>query len=95
MLVIDVTYKKPLDEVNGLLDAHRAFLDQYYEQGIFIASGAKQPRTGGIILARTTRKNMEAIIQQDPFYIGEVADYHITEFVPTKYSKAFEHVVKN
>lgn len=49
MYVIELTYKASLAEVNKHLEAHRAFLDVYYERGIFLASGPKVPREGGII----------------------------------------------
>lgn len=49
MLIIELTYKKSLDEVNSLLDEHRSFLDQFYSQGLFIASSPKNPRDGGVI----------------------------------------------
>ena len=41
MLLIELTYKKPIDEVNNFLDQHRSFLNKYYENGIFLASGPK------------------------------------------------------
>ena len=34
MLLIELTYKKPIDEVNNFLDQHRSFLNKYYENGI-------------------------------------------------------------
>jgi len=37
MLIIGLTYKKSLEEVNNFLEAHRGFLDKCYE------AGAKQP----------------------------------------------------
>ena len=30
MIIIELTYKKPLDEVNALLQEHRDFLEKYY-----------------------------------------------------------------
>ncbi len=35
MLLIELTYKKPIEEVNNFLDKHRYFLNIYYENGIF------------------------------------------------------------
>ena len=68
MLLIELTYKKPIDEVNNFLDQHRSFLNKYYENGIFLASGPKNPRAGGIIIAVANREAINTIILEDPFY---------------------------
>ena len=59
MFIVNLTYIKPLDEVEKHLEKHIDFLNQYYTKGLFIASGRKNPRTGGIILMRA--KNKEAV----------------------------------
>lgn len=84
MFIIELTYKKSLVEVDKFLTEHRAFLDAAYSAGIFLASGAKNPRDGGVILALGTREVLDELLQQDPFYREEIADYKITEFVPSK-----------
>ena len=84
MFIISLTYQKPLEEVDAHLNAHVEFLKSHYAQGIFIASGRKNPRNGGVILAlATNRAEIEAVIAQDPFYIHDVATYEITEFTPS------------
>ena len=68
MFVIQLTYTGPLAEVDRLLDDHKRFLEKYYAEGIFLLSGRKQPRTGGIILARAQNiAIIEKIIAVDPF----------------------------
>ncbi len=84
MFIISLTYIKPLEEVETLLEEHVAYLKEQYSLGNFLASGRKVPRTGGIILARgASREEIEAIIALDPFHRCSVADYEITEFSPT------------
>ncbi|WP_195914918.1 YciI family protein [Streptococcus mutans] len=95
MFIINLTYQKNLIEVEKHLEAHIQFLDTYYASGHFIASGRKNPRTGGIILAKAADlAEIERIISEDPFKINEIANYDIIEFCPTKSSKAFEKVLK-
>jgi len=84
MFIISLTYIKPLEEVDALLEEHIAYLKEQYFLGNFLASGRKVPRSGGIILARgASRDEIEAIITFDPFYRHDVASYEITEFSPT------------
>jgi len=92
MLIIELTYKKPLDEVENHLQEHRDFLTKYYGKDIFIASGPKQPRNGGIILAKATREEGETLIKEDPFYINGIADYSIIVFEPNRYHQDFKTI---
>ena len=82
MLIVDLNYTKPMSEVEKHLAAHRQFLSEHYDRGNFLASGPKDPRTGGIIVALVDEQTMKGIIQQDPFYQNQVAEYHITVFSP-------------
>lgn len=86
-------YVKPLPEVDRVLPAHREFLERYYAAGTFIVSGPRNPRTGGVIVARAhSRDEVQAILAQDPFFIEGVSEYEILEFSATKHSEAWEHL---
>ena len=90
MFLVTLTYKQPMDIVEQHVAAHRAYLEQGYQQDQFIVSGPKHPRTGGIILSQLTdRAQLQKIIEQDPFYIHGVADFDIVEFAPVKFHKNF------
>jgi uncharacterized protein YciI len=85
MYIIDLNYKVSVSQIEEHITEHRRFLDKYYEQQVFISSGPKEPRTGGIILAAVERKEqLIDIIQKDPFYIHNLAEYTITEFRANK-----------
>ena len=86
MFIINLTYIEPLEVVEKHLEKHIDFLNQYYTKGLFIASGRKNPRTGGIILMRAKNKEaVQEIIKHDPFYQNEIAQYEIIEFEVSKY----------
>ncbi|MGR8007186.1 YciI family protein [Streptomyces hypolithicus] len=85
MFVMELTYTAPVERVDELLEAHVSWLDAQYEAGVFIASGRKQPRDGGVILAvGDDRARIEAIAASDPFAVAGVCAYRVTEFVATK-----------
>jgi uncharacterized protein YciI len=82
MFVVNVTYVMPLEQVDDHLAVHVEFLKKYYEKGIFVASGRKVPRVGGVILARSvSREELNHVLDQDPFKQAGVAEYEVTEFV--------------
>ena len=81
MFVIELIYKADLAEIDRHMTAHVKFLKKYYAAGNFLVSGRKIPRDGGIILAvGESREQMEAIIEEDPFYERGLADFRIIEF---------------
>lgn len=85
MFIVSITYTASLADVDKHLAAHREYLDRQYDAGIFIASGPKEPRNGGVILANTTsRANLDLVLAQDPFRLQNVAQYDVTEFKATK-----------
>ena len=81
MFVIELTYKVPLAEIDAHMTAHVIFLKRYYASGNFLVSGRKIPRDGGIILAvGKSRREIELIVEEDPFYKHGLADFRIIEF---------------
>ncbi len=87
MFIISLTYTCDLPTIEQHLTAHRHYLDKHYGAGIFLASGRKEPRNGGVILAHNIdRATLDSILKQDPFYSQQLARYEVTEFIPSKTS---------
>ncbi|HTF80194.1 MAG TPA: YciI family protein [Cytophagales bacterium] len=94
MIILILTYKKSIEEVEKHLTEHNAFLDKYYALGQFMCSGPKNPRTGGVILAQQlTKAELLEIIKEDPFVEHDIVDFEIVEFIPTKYDHRLETLV--
>lgn len=84
MFIAILTYKKPIEEVDRFLQAHREYLSKHYASGDFIASGPQTPRIGGVIMMKVeNRAAVDAIIAQAPFNINGIADYRIVGLAPT------------
>jgi len=94
MFILMLKYVKPLEEVDKEVKSHSEYLEKYYSLKKFICSGRIIPRTGGIILCNSNhKKEVETIIEEDPFYIKKIAEYEIIEFSPTKYADGFENFI--
>ena len=90
MFLIIITYKKPLEEIDKYLAAHRHYLETGYQKNMLVVSGPRNPRTGGIILSQLkNRDELETFLMQDPFQVHGIANYEIIEFNPVKYHKDF------
>ena len=75
MFIAILTYKKPLEEVDRYLQAHRDYLAEHYAAGDFIASGPQTPRIGGVIMMKgENRTALDTIIAQNPFKINKLPD---------------------
>lgn len=95
MFIINLTYKVGLKEVDEYLDMHIDFLKKQYVEGNFIASGRKEPRTGGIIFSSLkSKEKLQAIIEDDPFKLNDLAVYDIIEFIPNMTSLELEFLKK-
>lgn len=96
MFIIELTYKVPLTELDKHMADHVKFLRKYYKLNIFVASGRKVPRTGGIILALApTKEKVREIITEDPFYVNKLADFAITEFLTSQVHSEIKTFLNN
>jgi uncharacterized protein YciI len=94
MYLLLLKYKTPIEQVEQVTPAHRAFLDKAYQAEKLLVSGPQVPRTGGVIIARVeTRAEVDALIREDPFYEQKIADYEVIEFQALKFHPAIASLV--
>jgi uncharacterized protein YciI len=91
MFIVLLHYIQLLTAIEAHLEAHRRFLDYHYATGRFLTSGPQIPRTGGVILVKAaSRKELDDVLAEDPFYDEQVASYQVIEFEPTKFGAGVE-----
>lgn len=95
MYVVSLTYRVPQDIVDFHNDAHIAWLQKAFDDGVFIAAGRKVPRTGGLLLSQAERSVLDASLQQDPFYSNGVADFEVVEFHAGRVAPGYEILLDN
>ncbi len=92
---VDIDYLVPVEELAEILPRHRAFLQTGYEQDILLFSGPKEPRTGGLAIARSeTQAQLETFFQNDPYQIEHVATHRFIEFNPVLFQPWLESWIK-
>lgn len=84
--IVDLHYLVTEDEVVKVRPAHRDFLDIGYKEGIFLASGPKASKTGGVILALGDINKIKEFVKNDPFYINNIAKYSFSSFDAVKHA---------
>lgn len=91
MYILQLSYIVPLDEIDRVRDEHMAWIAEQYEAGRFVVSGAKVPRTGGVVIARAMpRAELDGVIASDPFTREGVAAYDVVEFTATTVAEGLE-----
>lgn len=81
MFIVTLTYLKPVEEIDALMNDHVEWLRKGYDEGLFIASGRRVPRTGGVILARSgDEQALRDNLARDPFVIHGAARCDVVEF---------------
>lgn len=94
MFIVLLKYKKPIEVVDQFLVPHREFLSEQYRNNHLVASGPRNPRTGGVLISQLkNREELMRLIEQDPFYVNDIAEYEVIEFSPVKYHPEFAQFI--
>jgi len=84
--LVEVTFSAPLEQIQPIVEAHRAFLQTGFDKGWLLMSGPMEPRTGGFIIGRApSLEELQDFFSNDPYLLGSLADYRFVEFVPVKH----------
>jgi len=82
--LVIIRFAKPLDEVQKVTEAHRAWLKEWHARGVVLASGPFDPRDGGAILLRLPdAQTLAALRDGDPYITSGVASYETHVWAPT------------
>ncbi len=81
-----IRYRRPFDEIAPHVDEHRAYLKELKAQGLLLASGPFDPRTGGGLLLRVDDVDAIAALDRirdgDPFTRLAIAQYELLPWTP-------------
>ena len=95
MFIINLNYIAPLEKIDARMKEHMVFLNACYREGLFIVSGRKIPRTGGIILAKGSSKEaLEELMRNDPFIAHGLAEFDVIEFLASQSHPDFKKIFK-
>lgn len=79
-------YRRPLEEVLTVVEEHRAYLRGLKEQGLLLASGPLDPRSGGALLLRVPDEAVDATLDRirdgDPFVRERMVQYELLPWAP-------------
>jgi uncharacterized protein YciI len=76
-----IRYRRPLEEVIEVTEQHRGYLRELEDEGILIASGPMDPRSGSILLLRVDDDDVNGVLDRvrdgDPYVTFGLAQYEL------------------
>jgi uncharacterized protein YciI len=65
------------------MEGHNTWIKRGFDDGVFLLTGSLQPKLGGAVLAHnTSRTDLEARVNDDPFVFHGVVNAEILEISP-------------
>lgn len=94
MFVVLLRFAENRKSAGLFLEAHKAWLRQGFEDGVFVLSGSLQPAMGGALLAHnTTHDDLQARIDDDPFVAERVVSAEILEIDVSRADERLEFLL--
>ncbi|GAB4363404.1 MAG: YciI family protein [Kiloniellaceae bacterium] len=85
MYIVELTFTRDKSKAGRFMAGHKAWLQQGFDDGVFLLAGSLQPNRGGGILAHNT--SLEALrerVNRDPFVAEGVVSASIAELTPAR-----------
>lgn len=85
MYIIDIVIDQtqiPTGQADDLLNKHRQWFAKYFQAGKFLLLGPYLDQSAaGVIIAKTdSRAELDAILEEDVYFLPKQADYRVREF---------------
>ena len=94
MYLVLLTYLVEESKILPLRQQHYAFVDRYFESGVFLLGGRRVPATGGFILARgVSEEQLMSIMAEDPYLAAGLVEHSLIALEPTRSQPEFARAV--
>jgi len=95
VFVLLARYKVPAEEIDRMLEEHKAWITRHQEAGRILMTARQVPLTGGLILAQGgSADEMREMIAEDPFHASGAAEYEVLEFQPARVTEGMEEQLR-
>lgn len=89
MFVLMARYTVPAEQVDTLLEEHKAWIGANSDR--ILLTAREEPLIGGLILARGESIDaMWEMVRQDPFHTAGYSEYEIREYNPVRAAPGVE-----
>lgn len=95
MFIILLKFSENRQHASKFMEAHMKWLEQGFDDGVFILAGSIKPNLGGAIIAKNS--SIELIkyrANQDPFVIEKIVESEVIEISPSKMDDRLSDLLK-
>ena len=94
MFVVLLRFAENRNSAGLFMEGHKEWLRQGFEDGVFLLSGSLQPAMGGTLLVHnTTREDLQARIDSDPFVAEGIVSAEMLEIAASKADERLEFLL--
>ena len=91
MFVVLLKFADNKSQAGQFREGHKAWLQQGFDDGVFLLAGSLQPGLGGAILAHNaSRTELERRVDDDPFVARQVVQAEVLELSPSRADERLE-----
>jgi len=85
MFIVLLRFSENRGQAGSFMSGHTEWLQRGFDDGVFLLAGSLQPGLGGGIVAHnTSRPDLEARLNDDPFVAENIVVADIHEISPSK-----------
>lgn len=85
MFIVQLKFAANKSRAKEFMEGHNAWLKRGFDDGVFLLAGNLQPNAGGGIVAHnTSREDLDARVEADPFVAEGVVAAEIVEIAPAR-----------
>lgn len=93
MFVLLARYTRPIEEVDALLEEHKAWIGRNADR--ILLTAREEPLVGGLILARAgSVEEVWEMIREDPFHAAGMSEYEVREYRPVRAAPGVEGLLE-
>lgn len=94
MFVVLLRFSNNRSQASRFLEGHKRWLDRGFDDGVFLLAGSIQSQQGGGLLAHhTTRQELLARVNEDPFVAEDVVTAEIVEIAPSRMDQQLQSLL--
>lgn len=85
MFCVFLRFSRNKAQAPGHMEGHKRWIQQGFDDGVFLLTGSLADQQGGMVLAHnTTRDALQARVALDPFVAADVVAAEISQITPGK-----------
>jgi uncharacterized protein YciI len=85
MFIVLLKFSTEKEKAGKLMGGHNDWIQQGFDQGVFLMAGGLKPSLGGALLAHnTTLDELKSRVELDPFVAQGVVHAEIHEIAPSR-----------